>query len=336
MRLPGWKTARSAAHWLHSRMTNFVLILGYHRVAETAVDPYDLCVRPEHFAEQMDVLRRQVTVIDIDAITDGLKSGRLPRRAVAITFDDGYLDNLQMAKPLLTANNIPATVFAVSGSLGQEFWWDRLARIIFGPAVLPESLTLPICGQTFTWSILDTSQAAPTKDSPSPRRRLLDQLYQRLVALPEARPSILAQLEQWAETAGPIPPAASRAMTAEELQNLTADGLITVGSHTVSHAKLTGLPSLQQQAELSDSHQTLTEILDRPVMTLSYPHGDNNVPTRQLARQAGYQLACASQNGIVHRRQEPFCLPRFWAPDWDGEQFGRWLNKWLGNCYPSM
>jgi peptidoglycan/xylan/chitin deacetylase (PgdA/CDA1 family) len=329
MRLPGWKTARGAATWLHSRMANFILILGYHCVAETAVDPYDLCVHTDHFAEQMDVLRRQATVIDIHTITDGLKSGRLPRRAVAITFDDGYLDNLQIAKPLLAANSLPATVFAVSGSLGQEFWWDRLARIIFGPAVLPEHLTLPICGQTFTWSMLDTAQAVAAKDLPSPRYRLLDQLYHRLAALPAERPSILNQLQQWAETAESIPPATSRAMTAVELRELASDGLLTVGSHTASHPALTSLRPAQQQAELRHSRQTLTEILGQPVTILSYPHGDNNAEIRQLAQRAGYQLACASRNGIVHRRQDRFGLPRFWVPNWDGEQFGRWLTHWI-------
>jgi peptidoglycan/xylan/chitin deacetylase (PgdA/CDA1 family) len=329
MRLPGWKTARGTANWLHSRIANFVLILGYHRVAETAVDPYNLCVRPDHFAEQIDVLRRQTNVVDMPTIADGLKSGHLPRRAVAITFDDGYLDILQTAKPLLAANDLPATVFAVSGSLGQEFWWDRLARIIFGPAVLPESLTLPICGQTLAWSVIDTAQAVAAKDSPSPRRRLLDQLYHRLAALPEERPSLLSQLQQWAETAESVPPATSRAMTAVELRELAGDGLITVGSHTVSHPALTRLSPTQQAVELQDSRQVLTEILGQPVTTLSYPHGDNDTQTRQLARQAGYQLACASRNGIVHKRQEPLALPRFWAPDWDGEQFGRWLARWI-------
>jgi peptidoglycan/xylan/chitin deacetylase (PgdA/CDA1 family) len=329
MRLPGLKAMRRTADWLHSRVANFVLILGYHRLAETAVDPHDLCVRPDHFAEQMDVLRRQATVIDIHTITDGLKSGRLPRRAVAITFDDGYLDNLQIAKPLLAANSLPATVFAVSGSLGQEFWWDRLARIIFGPAVLPEHLMLSICGQTFTWSMLDKNQAALTKDSPSPRHRLLDQLYHRLAALPAERPFLLTQVQQWAETAEPVPPATSRMMTAVELRELASDSLLTVGSHTASHPALSSLRPAQQQAELRHSRQTLTEILGQPVTILSYPHGDNNAEIRQLAQRAGYQLACASRNGIVHRRQDPFGLPRFWVPNWDGEQFGRWLARWI-------
>jgi peptidoglycan/xylan/chitin deacetylase (PgdA/CDA1 family) len=329
MRLPGLKAMHHSANWLHSRVANFVLILGYHRVAETAVDPYDLCIRPDHFAEQMDMLRRRAQVIDMPMLADGLKSGKLPRWAVAITFDDGYLDILQKAKPLLAAHELTATVFAVTGSLGQEFWWDRLARIIFGPAVLPESLTLPICGETFTWSMMEETQAASYKAFASPRRCLLDQLYHRLTALPEERQSLLIKLQQWAETAEPVPPATSRAMTAVELRELVSDGLVTVGSHTVSHPKLTSLPPTQRQVELRDSRQTLTEMLGQPVTTFSYPHGDNDAQTRQIVRQAGFQLACASQNGIVHKWQEPYALPRFWVPDWDGEQFGRWLNSWL-------
>ena len=188
---------------------------------------------------------------------------------------------------------------------------------------------MSICGQTFTWAVMDPTQAVATRRDASPRRRLLDQLYHRLAALPGERPFILNQLQQWAETAEPIPPATSRAMTAEELKNLTGDDLITIGSHTVSHPALTSLPPAQQQAELHDSRQTLTEILGQPITILSYPHGDNDAEIRQLARQAGYQLACASQNGIVHKRQDPFALPRFWVPDWDGEQFGRWLARWI-------
>lgn len=330
MKLPGWKTLRHTAHWLHSRAANFVLILGYHRVAETAVDPYELCVRPDHFAGQMAVLQREAQVIDLPALAEMLQNGNLPRRAVVITFDDGYLDIFQTAKPVLAAHSLPATVFAVTGALGQEFWWDKLARIILGPAVLPESLTMPIGEQTFTWSVMDTAQARAVKDSPSPRRRLLDQLYHRLVELPGERPFLLARLEQWAETVGPIPPAASRAMTASELQSLHNSALITIGSHTASHPTLTTLPEEQQAAELSHSRHMLTQILEQPVIAFSYPHGANNTGTRRLVEKAGFQLACSSQYGVVHKSQDPFALPRFWAPDWDSDQFGRWLRFWLG------
>jgi hypothetical protein len=155
MRLPGWKTARGAAHWLHSRMTNFVLILGYHRVAETACEPYDLCVQPGHFVEQLEVLRRMARVIDWPIFQPAVCNDFLPRRAMVITFNDSYADICNTGQPLLAAHDIPVITFAVTSVLGQESWWDRLARLVFGTAILPDSLTIEIAGEPFAWSIID-------------------------------------------------------------------------------------------------------------------------------------------------------------------------------------
>jgi peptidoglycan/xylan/chitin deacetylase (PgdA/CDA1 family) len=118
-------------------------------------------------------------------------------------------------------------------------------------------------------------------------------------------------------------------MTAVELKILAADGMVNIGSHTVSHPILTSLSKTQQCAELIRSKQTLEDILEKPLTTLSYPHGMNNAELQRLVEDCGYQLACSSQNGIVHRNQNRFALPRFWVRDWDGEQFSRWLHHWM-------
>lgn len=331
MRLPGLKTMRRTADWLYSRAANFVLILGYHRVAETAVDPYNLCVRPDHFAGQMAVLRCRADVIDLPTLADRLQKRRLPRRAVSITFDDGYQDIWNTARPLLAVHDLPATVFVVAGALGQEFWWDRLARIIFRPAVLPDSLTLTIGAETFTWSLLDAVHMTLRKEADTPRLRLLFQLYARLMERPAERPFLLDALEEWAETTQPAPAATARVITAVELQGLSGDGLFTVGSHTITHPHLVTISRQQQCLELTSSRKTLEHILERPVTTFSYPHGSGNAQTRQLLQETGFQLACTSRNGLVYQGSDHLALPRFWVPDWDEEQFGRFLNRWLGS-----
>jgi peptidoglycan/xylan/chitin deacetylase (PgdA/CDA1 family) len=120
----------------------------YHRVAEVPCDPWGLCVTPRHFDEQLQVLRQHGEIISAAALGDALKSGRLPRRAFVLTFDDGYADNLLAAKPLLVKHDAPATLFLCTGALDSifEFWWDAVERIFLHPGTLPENLELQIDG----------------------------------------------------------------------------------------------------------------------------------------------------------------------------------------------
>ena len=111
-------------------------ILMYHRIATPDVDPWGLSVSPERFAEQVHALRARRTTLSMDAFVARLRSGALPHDAVALTFDDGYLDNLRRAKPILEAAGVPATVFLTTGRIGtgEEFWWDELARMVLSRA----------------------------------------------------------------------------------------------------------------------------------------------------------------------------------------------------------
>ena len=117
----------------------------YHRIAVPNVDPRGLSVSPERFAEQVQPLRARRTVLSMDAFVARLRSGDLPHNAVALTFDDGYLDNLRQAKPTLETTSVPATVFLATGRIGtgEEFWWDELARMV-PSRVEPLSATLMV------------------------------------------------------------------------------------------------------------------------------------------------------------------------------------------------
>lgn len=125
MRIPGWKTLRQSGRWLRSRLTPGALILGYHRVADLQSDPHGLAVSVEHFAQQLEVLQRLAQPLPLAQLVAHLKAGTLPPRAVALTFDDGYADVLYQALPLLERYEIPATLFVVTGCLGEPFWWER-------------------------------------------------------------------------------------------------------------------------------------------------------------------------------------------------------------------
>src|SRR3982074_3081589 len=99
------------------------LILMYHRLSTTRYDPWTLNVSPENFAEQLEVIVRTRHVMSLRDFFQRFRSNTLPRGAVAITFDDGYADNLHVAAPILKRFDVPATLFITTGYLDRpEFW----------------------------------------------------------------------------------------------------------------------------------------------------------------------------------------------------------------------
>ena len=132
-----------------------VAILMYHRVCDAASDPWGLCVSRAHFNEHMEHLRRHCAVLSLRKLIALLVAGRLPKRAVVLTFDDGYADNLWNAKPILERFELPATFFVASGYVGQtcEFWWDELGRLLLQARTLPGTLNVRLNGRLYEWML---------------------------------------------------------------------------------------------------------------------------------------------------------------------------------------
>jgi peptidoglycan/xylan/chitin deacetylase (PgdA/CDA1 family) len=108
------------------------VILLYHRVASPGLDPDRLAVTSSHFDAQLRVLSTLGQPLGLEEFERRRRDGTLPERAVAVTFDDGYQDNLLEAAPALARARIPATVFVATGRTGgaRGFWWDELAALL--------------------------------------------------------------------------------------------------------------------------------------------------------------------------------------------------------------
>jgi peptidoglycan/xylan/chitin deacetylase (PgdA/CDA1 family) len=108
------------------------VIFLYHRISVCESDPWELAVTPVRFAEQLAFLRDTRELLAMSTFLDLLETGHLPANGAAVTFDDGYVDTLKVAKPLLQRAGVPAAVFVTTGYVGnrREFWWDELARLI--------------------------------------------------------------------------------------------------------------------------------------------------------------------------------------------------------------
>lgn len=345
LRLGRRARARRYARRLRDHFVSKGLILLYHRIADVGSDPWALSVSPAHFAEHLEVLRRFAPVAALQRVADGAREGTLPRRSVAITFDDGYADNLHHAKPLLEHYGMPATVFVTSGFIGadHEFWSDTLARALLQQRTIPPVLRLVLHGKVHEWTLGD---AGPSDDAeshahrewrgwdslaPTPRHALLQALYALLLPLPpQERQSVMDDFTAWARVSAAAGHQ-SPWLSAHEVHTLAQGGLIEIGAHSVSHSLLAGLPETAQREEIRQSKRQIEEIVGRPALAFAYPYGKPDsytAATVRLVKEAGFTCACSNWPGVVSRGAASFELPRLHVYDWDGEQFERQLASW--------
>ncbi len=322
MRIPGSRTARFWVRWLKNVGAQKAVILGYHRVTKNSWDPYGNAVSPEHFSQHLEVMHRYANPMPLGELVANLKVGKVPERALAVTLDDGYLDNLTIARPLLKQWKVPATVFAVSGNFGREFWWDELSRRFAPPNPLPRKLTIKS-------SEVDITFQTPQSPRREARLRSLRELHDILFTGP--RETIADVLEQLRGNLGAEARGEPwhRCMTEEELCELAEDPLIEIGAHTESHRPMAYLDEIEQREEITQCKAKLEQLLGRPVPLFSYPHGSYLPTLGGLVKAAGHSSSCAANANVVRSDSDPFSLPRLWAANCDGPQFSRWLRFWL-------
>ena len=311
----------------------------YHRIDDPPVDAWGICVSAERFAEHMCTLSRAHMACRLTDVQQ--TSGR-----VAVTFDDGYADNLYTAKPILERYDIPATVFVISGSIGQRsFWWDELEHLFLLTAKLPgDPLILEVRGEEHRWTIeagdltLETDGPArhrrwiAWKDRPpTSRHATFYSVWSALRQLPtNERARQLEFIRQWADVLDH--PNDVRPMTRPELQQISTTRLIDIGAHTVTHTRLSGLSLPDQRREITDCRESLAEALGEAPSSFSYPFGgpeDYTQDTIAALQDAGFERACSTRGGTVRSTIDPYQLPRAHVEDMNGDQFSRWLTEYL-------
>jgi peptidoglycan/xylan/chitin deacetylase (PgdA/CDA1 family) len=279
-------------------------------------------------------------------LVDDLRQGKSLYRALVVTFDDGYADNLYNAKPLLERYEIPATMFLTTGYIGQdrEFWWDQLDRLLLQPRTLPRALQLNINGISHDWDLAEVTDygeevsqhhrnwAPEDKHDPSARHSLYRAIYDLLRPLPAiTQRKVLDELVRWS-SASTVARRSYRPITTEEILTIAQGGLIDVGAHTTTHPVLSACSIATQREEIQQSKTYLEQILGSPVTNFAYPYGrqsDYTTETVALIREAGFACACSTSANVVRRCADPFRLPRLHVQDWDGEKFSQVLLRYL-------
>ena len=326
MKIPGIKTGKKFFRLLRARVYGGALILGYHRINSPQGVLDEASVSPENFTEQMQTLREYANPISLSKLVQSLKQNVLPPKSVAVTLDDGYADNLYIAKPILEKHDIPATVFICTGYMGREFWWDELERLVFCSRADPRALRVHIGSAQIEWKYSDVN---PDMNSKEIQLRFYRTLYHFLLSLDvEHQNHAMGLIRSWSGVSSPEI-SDRRSMSEEELLRLMDGGLIELGAHTRHHPMLPQLSVERQREEIQSSKQDLERILGQNINGFSYPNGQATVDAKQIVRELDFSYACTSMNDVIGLRSDLYELTRFWQQNVDGDRFMKKLNTWM-------
>jgi peptidoglycan/xylan/chitin deacetylase (PgdA/CDA1 family) len=298
------------------------LILMYHRIADEPIDYWGLAVSPNHFEQQLSVLRRTRYPLTLTELVRRLVDNTLPMDAVAVTFDDGYVDNLTAGLPRLAAAGVPATVFLTTSYIDRRepIWSDELAMLILLEQG-PKRSEITIEGKLMSLGLTDASLAPSSNPAQQERRALLEAIYQLLRRLDDKkREPIMTELRSIFTSyndGAELP----RTMTHDEVRMLIKNNLVTIGAHSVTHPILPELPLGAQHHEIAASKCACEAITGAPVTAFAYPYGEFNPDVRETARRAGFSFACSTQRGPATAASDVFALPRVYVPNVDGDAF---------------
>jgi len=246
----------------------------------------------------------------MDELSEALRSGKpLPERAVALTFDDGYIDNYEVAFPVLRQHKIPATFYVCPGLIDSNlgFWWDEIYFCIRKT----KKVAIDISKLSAHASIVQD-----VKEDLRPIRTVAEKesVAQRIIVMAKRLPvqtirKLIADLTTVLEVSEKQPSSASGLMGWSHIKEMANNGM-DIGSHTMTHPMMSQMSEHVLRKEVQDSRGRLQDELGRSINGFVYPSGDYHAMARDVVRQAGHWYACTSESGFVTPSSDPYLLRR--------------------------
>ena len=297
----------------HLALTPFVggvgAILTLHHVRPPRPDRFQpnrlLEITPRFFARVIKLLRRSdLDLVSLDEMHRRLTERDFGKRFVCLTFDDGYRDVLQYAYPVLKEAGVPFAVYVATSFADRlgELWWLALEAVIARNG----RIGFTIDGRN---RIFDCGTLAE-------KRTLYDELYWWLRGRP-TEAELRAIIHNLAAVYKVDIAAFCKelCMSWEELAELAADPLVTIGAHTVNHPMLAKVTAETARSEMDLSRSVIEAALAVRPQHLAYPVGDRtSAGPREfaLAAELGFKTAVTTRPGVLfpEHRQHLTALPR--------------------------
>jgi len=270
----------------------------------------------DDFEARMRWVNAWFNVLPLSAAIDMLYGGRIPSRAMAITFDDGYADNEELAAPILRRLGMTATFFVSTGFLGGGCMWnDRVIEALRACEATDIDLAplglarYALASNAERNAAIAAVLTAIKHFEPARRQAVTD----AIVAIAGGRPSPALMMQP------------------QQVRRLRELGM-EVGAHTVTHPILTRLGADAAFDEMRTSKRALEDLLGEPVDLFAYPNGvpgqDYAAEHARMARDCGFRAAVSTAWGAASMRSDRYQLPRF--TPWDRTRL-RYGARLLGN-----
>ena len=302
-----------------------VVVLGYHSVVENPEETAKT-VRISHsraaFDAQMGALARRFNLVTMDQVTEFAAEGRtLPRWSVAVTFDDGFVDNHDVAMPILRRYGIPAAFYIMVNAVetGTPPWYVRLNYAL-------NTTTLPV------WKHPENGRAFEIASAQG-RNAALNVVWDMGAARSgAAQEKLIRQIEESLQVA-PLDARSGLMMNWDQVRALRKAGHI-VGGHTLSHPNLAQVSEAEARAEIHGCKQRLEEKTGEPIQHFSYPHPALNPhwskQTFEMTREAGFRSAVLTTPGTVLAGDHPLSLKRLAAGKDSDQMMWKMERAFLG------
>ncbi len=282
-------------------------VLTYHGVHDGSLpQEHDLYstkhVDVREFRRQLMWLKRRYDVVSLAEVEAAIRTGDRTRRRAAITFDDGYENNLTVAWPVLKELDLPATLFVTVDVVENQRPYDHDRVELALRCTDQRRVSLASNGRREEYSL----------DSPESRSLAIYDLKAWLSRLPHAeahtlREQLLAQC--WKDRFVEENRIAYQPLTWAQVGRLADEGM-EIASHTLSHPHLARASDDQIHVELAESRRRLEVRTGKPVTRLSYPHGSFDARVARIAEQTGYTSAYTSNHWFSGENPDLFAVPR--------------------------
>jgi peptidoglycan/xylan/chitin deacetylase (PgdA/CDA1 family) len=281
------------------------VVLTYHSVLKGAA-PFSVWhhMNAAQFEEQIAYIARYRNCISVAELVRNLRQGKMQAYSVAVTFDDGFANNLHIALPILERYRVPATFFLTTGYLANSdlLWPERVVCILD----LTRKTEIHHAGLRL---ILDS-----VADKAKAYRAVVDAY--KLFSPEKVAEYLRSLMEAAAVTETDIQSHRMheeyRMLSWEECRQMSQSGLVEFGSHTIRHSILTRISDEAAYDEIVQAKQILhSQHLIAPYF--AYPNGgvnDYNLNHRRMAIEAGYDGVFSAICGTVTSKTDLYDIPR--------------------------